>query len=130
MEDRKTNARILDHVRAADGISLQVPDLRTAGLTFKRVQALDFQGHTLVQIAYLPERGTPVALCAYHEAGPDTSPHMQDVDGMHAAIWRRNNVGYALVAKGSDVDIGELGARIANGDTPALYGAVNFVPVA
>lgn len=119
--DRNATARTVDQIRRVDGmLTLSIPDLRAAGLTFKRVQRLNYAGQPLVQIVYLPERGDPVALCAIAETGPDEPAHAEQVGGMDAITWRRDRLAYVLVAKNDSVDLARLGTQIAQGRTPEL----------
>src|SRR5215467_9358500 len=62
-EDPQLSARVISDLWTADGMKVVVPDLRTAGLSFKRVQRLSFREQPVVQMVYLPEQGEPVALC-------------------------------------------------------------------
>jgi anti-sigma factor RsiW len=119
--DRNATARTVDQIRRVDGMpTLSIPDLRAAGLTFKRVQRLSYAGQPLVQIVYLPERGDPVALCAIAETGTDEPAHAEKVGGMDAVTWRRHRLAYVLVAKNDSVDLERLGTQIAQGRTPEL----------
>lgn len=67
------------------------------GLTFKRAQVLGFRGKPLIQIAYLREDGTPVALCII-PAGPDSkSVSMGEAEGMDIARWNTPGFGFLLI---------------------------------
>ncbi|CAN7378079.1 anti-sigma factor [Trinickia sp. LjRoot230] len=122
-ENREATARVVNDIRRVDGMSIRVPDLRNAGLTFKRVQRLNYKGHPIVQIVYLADRGAPVALCAIVDAGPDASLHAQQVGDMKTIVWRKANIGYVLVSKDAPVDLPGIGARIAKGEASTLYGS-------
>jgi hypothetical protein len=112
-------------VQHADRLDVAVPDLRSAGLAFKRVQRLSFNDQPVVQMVYLPENGSPVALCVTHDGRPDEAPRSQRVSGMNTVVWRHNQVGYVLLAKDSQVDLVELGRHIASGAATNLYGRVD-----
>jgi len=119
--NRNATARTVEQIRRADGMpTLSIPDLRAAGLTFKRVQRLNYAGQPLVQIVYLPERGDPVALCAIADAGPNEPAHAEKVGGMDAVTWRRDRLAYVLVAKNDSVNLEQIGTLIAQGRTPEL----------
>jgi hypothetical protein len=96
--------------------------LRSAGLTFKRVQRLSFHNQAVVQIVYLPEHGDPVALCLTRSERPDEVPHARVVEDMRAVEWRQDQLEYVLLGRGAQVDLVELGARIAHGHVMNLYG--------
>ena len=55
-------SKIVDDIRREDKLALRIPDLSSAGLTFKSVRRLHFNNKPLVQIVYLPETGPPIAL--------------------------------------------------------------------
>ncbi|MEM6372442.1 MAG: hypothetical protein AAF727_06650 [Pseudomonadota bacterium] len=78
------------------GIDLtSVPDAQ--GLTFKRAQLLNFNGKPLVQISYLRDDGTPVALCII-PAGPDTQGlSMGAAEGLDVARWNTPGYGFLLI---------------------------------
>ncbi|WP_369063478.1 anti-sigma factor family protein [Burkholderia gladioli] len=69
--DPAVSAKIVGEIRSDDGIRLRVPDLSMAGMRFKAVDRLRYDGKPLVQIVYLPEHGVPVALCVMKDARPD-----------------------------------------------------------
>ena len=126
--NRNATERTVDAVHRVDGMpALSIPDLRAAGLTFKRVQRLNYAGQALVQIVYLPERGDPVALCAIAEAGPDEPARAEKVGGMDAVTWRRDRLAYVLVAKNDSVNLEQIGVQISQGHTaqlaPQFYGS-------
>ena len=124
-EDHALSEKIIGDLRRADHLDVAIPDLRGAGLTFKRVQRLSYNDQAVVQIVYLPEKGGPVALCLTRDRRADEAPQSQEVSGMHTVAWRHNQVGYVLLAKDAQVDLAELGKRIASGGTSNLYGWVD-----
>jgi anti-sigma factor RsiW len=121
-ENPELSRRVIDDLRVNDGMKVSVPDLRSAGLTFKRVQRLNFRDQPVVQMVYLPEQGEPIAVCATPDARPDETPRAEQVGEMGTVAWRRGNVGYVLLGRGSTQALMELGRRIASGDTSSLYG--------
>lgn len=114
--------QIASVVRSDDGIALSVPDLRDAGLTLRRVQRLNFHDRRVIQIEYLPEQGPPVALCIIKDAKPDQTVAAQRINDMNVVTWRQANLGYVLLAKNGDVDLTELGKRIAGHGVSELVG--------
>jgi anti-sigma factor RsiW len=113
--DMQATAATVDAIRHDDDLAVQVPDLRSVGLTFKRIQRLRFHDKPLVQIVYLPEKGGPVALCVLKEASADAAPAGSRVDGMDVVAWRRGQLGYALIGSHGDVDLGALGKQLYDG---------------
>jgi anti-sigma factor RsiW len=120
--------QIASVVRSDDGIALNVPDLSDAGLTLRRVQRLNFNNRRVIQIEYLPENGPPIALCIIKDAKPDQTVASQRMSDMNVVTWRQANLGYVLLAKGSDVDLTALGKRIAAGhEVGELVGQVDVL---
>ncbi|HEY4350551.1 MAG TPA: anti-sigma factor, partial [Paraburkholderia sp.] len=95
--DTETSAQTVAQIRQDDKLSLRVPDLSSAGLTFKRVTRLRFQGKPLVQIEYLPPEGPPVALCVMKDMRPDSAVAQATVSDMNVVTWRQDELHYALV---------------------------------
>ena len=120
-DDPALAARVVEDIRRDDRLALRVPDLSSAGLTFKSVQRLRFRNKPLVQIVYLPRSGPPIALCVMKDARPDEAVASRTVDSMGVTTWRQNELTYALIGQAGDVDLAELGKRISNLDTAALF---------
>ena len=114
--------QIASVVRSDDGIALSVPDLSDAGLTLRRVQRLDFHDRRVIQLEYLPEQGPPIALCIIKDAKPDQTVAAQRINDMNVVTWRQAHLGYVLLGKNSDVDLTELGKRIAGHGVGELVG--------
>ncbi|MEX3940349.1 anti-sigma factor [Paraburkholderia sp. BR10937] len=120
-DDPALAARVVEDIRRDDRLALRVPDLSSAGLTFKSVQRLRFRDKPLVQIVYLPRSGPPIALCVMKDARPDEAVTSRTVDSMGVTTWRQNELTYALIGQAGDVDLAALGKRISNLDTAALF---------
>jgi anti-sigma factor RsiW len=121
-EDRALTEKVLGELRQNDGIPALIPDLRSAGLTFKRVQRLSVHNQAVVQIVYLPEHGDPVALCLTRSKRPDAVPEARVVDEMQAVEWRQDGLDYVLLGRGVQLNLAELGHQIAHGHIANLYG--------
>ncbi|MEM5314917.1 anti-sigma factor [Paraburkholderia sp. JHI869] len=120
-DDPALAAKVVEDIRRDDRLALRVPDLSSAGLTFKSVQRLRFHNKPLVQIVYLPRSGPPIALCVMKDARPDEAVASRTVDSMGITTWRQNELTYALIGETVDVDLAALGKRISNLDTAALF---------
>jgi anti-sigma factor RsiW len=120
-ETPETSSKTVDDIRREDGLALRIPDLHSAGLTFKTVQRLRFNNKPLVQIVYQPENGEPVALCVMKDVKPDQAVAGQDVDSMHVVTWRQAELSYALIGKPDGVDLNALGKRISNREVEQLF---------
>jgi hypothetical protein len=122
-EDRALSAKIVGDLNRDDGMALHIPDLRSAGLTYKRVQRLNFHGQAIAQIVYLPEHGDPIALCVTRDAHPDAAPSTaRNVGELRSVAWHHDNLGYVLLGKDPSVDLGAIANRIANSEAGTLYG--------
>ncbi|AXF25738.1 anti-sigma factor [Burkholderia pyrrocinia] len=115
-------AHTVENIRRDDGLRIRIPDLRSVGLTFKRIQRLNFNRKPLVQIVYLPEKGMPVALCVMKDERPDTVLTQQQVGSMDVVTWRRARITYALIAMPGDADLGAIGKRIAENGMEEMLG--------
>ncbi|MFM0478714.1 zf-HC2 domain-containing protein [Paraburkholderia strydomiana] len=122
--DRTAAVDKIDAIRNVDGIRLRVPDLRPAGLAFKSVERLRYDGKPLVQIVYLPERGVPVALCVIKDSRPDESIAQKKVDGMTVVSWRQNELAYALIGTPDSGDLPTIARQIANANVDEIFSAL------
>jgi anti-sigma factor RsiW len=120
-EDPAAAAKIVRDIRSDDKLALRVPDLTSAGLTFKSVQRLRFNNKPLVQIVYLPQNGPPIALCVMKDSKPDQPVATKTVDAMDVATWRQAELSYALIGQSGNVDLATLGKRISNLDMAPLF---------
>lgn len=126
--DPAVAARIVGAIRSDDGIALRVPDLAMAGLTFKSVDRLRYDGKPLVQIAYLPAHGTPVALCVMKDARPDQAIAQRKLHGMSVVTWRQGSLSYALIGKPDSGDLDAIARQIAGSRVDAMFAAREIAP--
>jgi anti-sigma factor RsiW len=119
-ENPDATSNIVDDIRRDDKLALRIPDLSSAGLTFKSVRRLHFNNKPLVQIVYLPEKGPPIALCVMKGIKSDQAVAAQVVDTMHVVTWRQAELSYALIGKTEGVDLDALGKRISNREVDQL----------
>ncbi|VVE24832.1 putative transmembrane anti-sigma factor [Pandoraea anhela] len=108
-------------IRHRDDIPLVVPDLRRANMEFKRVQRLQFDGRAVVQIAYLPREGPPVALYIVKDTRLAHGPSAQVIPPMDTVTWRRDGQMFALVAPSGSSDLLPIARALANAVVPVLY---------
>ncbi|MGF6955709.1 anti-sigma factor family protein [Paraburkholderia youngii] len=120
--DLRATAATVAEIRRDDGLAVKIPDLRSQGLSFKRVQRLSFRGKPLVQIVYLPEHGAPVALCVLKEAKADAVPASKRIGGMDVVTWRRGQLGYALIGEHGGLDLDALGKQLYDGQMSTTIG--------
>ncbi len=120
--DPGTSALTVERIRTDDKLSLRIPDLSAAGLTFMHVTRLRFQGKPLVQIEYLPPEGPPVALCVMKDAKPDQAVASSQVSGMNVVTWRQDELHYALVGANTSVDRAARGKQMSCRVVDQLFG--------
>jgi anti-sigma factor RsiW len=129
--DTETSAQTVAQIRQDDKLSLRVPDLSSAGLTFKRVTRLRFQGKPLVQIEYLPPEGPPVALCVMKDMRPDAAVAQATVSDMNVITWRQDELHYALVGgENRGVDLMAIGKQISGQGVDQLFGKASSASAA
>ncbi|MGY2288478.1 anti-sigma factor family protein [Pseudomonas sp. SDO528_S397] len=121
-------SRTLADIRQVDGLPVRVPDLSSAGLTFKRVQRLRFNNKALIQLVYLPENGAPVALCIMKEPKPDQGVAQQSVAQMNVVTWRESEMGYALIGEPTGVDLNAVARLVADHSAAQLF-TLNAAPL-
>jgi len=90
---------------------LEIPDLQAQKLKFKRGQILQVNGWPLVQLAYLPEKGTPVALCITKNQAADQSFVNGISHNLRYVNWARNGISYVILG---DMDTDLLLAAAEN----------------
>lgn len=74
-------------------------------LQFKRGQLLGYQGHPLVQLAYLTPLGDPMALCIIrNESAGQSNIRLTTLEGMAAAYWEKDGLAYLLIG-GTDTEL-------------------------
>jgi anti-sigma factor RsiW len=126
----EVTAQTVDEIQHQDGLNVRIPDLRAAGLTFKRVQRLRFHDKPLVQIVYLPQQGGPIALCVMKEARPDAALAEQHIDSMNVVTWRHADLSYALIGKPEGTDLSALAKHISDNNVQTLFGDAGVSMVA
>ncbi|VVD85968.1 putative transmembrane anti-sigma factor [Pandoraea horticolens] len=120
--DESDTERTVSDIRQNDKLDINVPDLRSQGLTFKRVQRLRWQDRALVQMVYLPQTGDPVALCVLRDPRPDQGVAEQKIDQMGVVTWRKGQIGYALIGAPGSVDLKAVAKALSDGPVAPLYG--------
>lgn len=122
-------SKIIDDIRQVDGLALRVPDLSSAGLTFKRIQRLRFNNKALIQLVYLPKNGDPVALCVMKEPMPDQSMAQLNVSGMNVVVWRQSELGYALIGSPEGVDLNAVARLVVDRSSGQLFTTASPSPL-
>jgi anti-sigma factor RsiW len=125
--DRRTDGpelagALLAAFAAHGGVRVEVPDLRSAGLAFRRIQRLSVGDAPLIQMEYLPANGKPMSLCVLAAPGNDARLTTRRVEGLSVSTWRRRGLEFAMLADMPIPDVQGLAERVASGELPALYG--------
>ncbi|MEM7207477.1 MAG: hypothetical protein AAF434_06620 [Pseudomonadota bacterium] len=79
------------------GDEMTIPDLREHQLEFRRGQVLQVEGAPLVQLAYLPSSGMPVALCITRNNAGDKALHSGVSHNLNYASWAKDGLSYVIV---------------------------------
>lgn len=124
--DLAASAQTVEAIRHVDGVALRVPDLHSAGMTFKSVARLQFNDKPLVQIVYLPEHGAPIALCVMKDSRPDQTMAQAQVNGMNVVSWRQNELSYALIGKPDAGDLATIARQISTNQVDAMFAGIDF----
>jgi len=90
---------------------LTIPNLSKQNLSFRRGQILDSNGRKLVQLAYLPKKGRPVALCILKNNVNDRLPKTGKSRGLHYVTWSKNGLSYIIIGA---IDKNDLNAAALN----------------
>ena len=118
----EVTAQTVDEIQHQDGLNVRIPDLSSAGLTFKRMQRLRYDDKPLVQIVYLPQQGGPIALCVMKEAKADAALAEHRIDSMNVVTWRHADLSYALIGKPEGTDLSALAKHISDNNVQTLFG--------
>jgi len=81
--------------------NLNIPNLSSEQLQFKRGQILEQNGKPLIQLVYLPSEGKPIALCLLRTDIADSSIEEGKSRGMSFYTWSKNGLSYVIVG---DID--------------------------
>ncbi len=92
-------------------VSLE-PAVELTGVAFKRAQILGFRGKTLLQMAYLAEDGTPMALCLIKTDNPDRGTKAVEMFDMAGISWVKDGVGYFLIGGEDSQRIDNMSAEV------------------
>ncbi|WP_299151723.1 hypothetical protein [uncultured Tateyamaria sp.] len=116
--DPSAEEATLQLATVSDALGLDLTAIpQTEGLTFKRAQVLGFKGKPLIQIAYLRDDGTPVALCIL-PAGPDSQPiNMAQAEGLDIARWNTPGFGFLLIGGTDTAPLAEEAETFQNWST-------------
>ena len=104
-------------------LAVAVPDLREAGLSFKRIQRLGYGELPLLQMVFLPERGNPAALCVLPTEQGDVSLNVRRMEGLSVATWQRAGLAHVFAADMSLAQATVIAEKLVTDQFPALHTA-------
>jgi anti-sigma factor RsiW len=120
--DKPATQKLLADIREHDGMALEVPDLRSEGMEFKRLQRLSFDHHALIQMVYLPQHGDPIALCILDTTTGSALLKKAKIGTMHTVSWEKNGMAYLLLGKDNDAVLTRIGEQLRQARIPPLLG--------
>jgi anti-sigma factor RsiW len=97
----------LAKLSARVGVPLERERLQLDKASFQRGQLLNFDGHPLVQLAFLYDGDKPVAVCLIANGAKDAAPASEVRKGMPLVHWARGGVSYMVIGQ---IEPGELTA--------------------
>jgi hypothetical protein len=105
---------------------LIVPNLSAAGLEFKRIQRLGFRefdtDKPLIQMAYLPAKGKPGALCVLQTQGnTDNAVKAQRMENLSIVTWKRGSLSYVLAVDLPLNEAAAIGDKLSAEQFPVLF---------
>ncbi len=123
VSDTEANAkRVITEFQSYGQTVLQVPDLSKAGFQFKRIQRLAFKDQPLIQMAYLPEKGMPAALCVMKaKDNLNIDATVRRLENLSIVTWTRGELSYVFATDVAMADALKVGQTLAKGDFPIRY---------
>lgn len=120
MDDTQVHA-LLARFTADGGMSVAIPDLRSAGYTFGRIQRLAVGNVPMIQTEYLPANGKPISLCVLAVRRDDAKVSTRRIDGFGVSTWRRNGLEFVMLTDMPEKEVNRLALLVSRGDLPVLY---------
>lgn len=93
-------------------LPISIPDLSDAGLMFKRGQILVFNEAPIAQLAYLPDKGKPVAYCITPSKTVAGGMQVGQSKGLHYVRWNDGRLAHVLVGGSTKDELQEMALRI------------------
>lgn len=88
----------LARVSEAIGKPLNLADLSSGALDYKRAQILGYKGKPLLQLAFLSKIGAPVALCIFRSGeGAAAEVSAATMRGLSSAYWSKGGYEFLLI---------------------------------
>ncbi len=88
----------LIRVSGAIGKTIDLDELKSGPLDYKRAQILGYKGKPLLQLAFLSKIGAPVALCIYRSGdAAKAAVAAATLRGLSSATWSKDGYEYLLI---------------------------------
>jgi anti-sigma factor RsiW len=125
VRDTEANAkRVISEFQSQSPAVLVVPDLSAVGFEFKRIQRLAFNDKPLIQMAYLPQRGKPAALCVMSAASKgDLDASVRRLENLSIVTWTRTQLSYVFAVDLAQDDALKIGQALSREKFPLLMKA-------
>ena len=108
--DRQAIASLLEQNL---GRELATPDLQEFDIAFRRGQLLQVEGNPLVQLAYLPQTGAPVAFCIMRDSERAAMPvRYGKSHGLDYSTWGDGELHFVLVGEFNESTLQAVTTRI------------------
>lgn len=104
--------------------AVAVPDLRDAGLVFKRIQRLGLGEVPLLQMVFLAAVGKPAALCVLPSQDRDMPLNVRRLEGLSVAAWVSQGLAYVFVADMTVAQASVIAEKLVADQYPALLKAM------
>jgi anti-sigma factor RsiW len=78
-------------------LDLSEPQVALDGLTLKRAELLQFQGHKVVELLYASDKHGPVALCIMLKPGGEGEGEVESQDGFNFMYWAASGRRFLLI---------------------------------
>jgi anti-sigma factor RsiW len=105
-----------ERIEGAMGLqaAMQIPDLDSMSLGFRRGQVLDYDGWPIVQLVYLPEEnGRPIAICFRKRAGEDVAARHYTYHGVGIVQWTHDGLEFLVVGERTEDELLSITAEAA-----------------
>ncbi len=96
------------------GLPLSRAMLETPGLTYKRAQILQFEDKPLAQIAYVSQRGKPLAFCIRRMKADAALPQAESRAGLSVVHWLQGGFGFMVVADMGPQELQRIAATFSD----------------
>lgn len=104
-------AQVLARAARDFGVPLNAA-LSLEGLAFRRAQMLGWNGGPLLQVAYLADDGTPMALCLTRVSAADRGPKTAISQDLAGVSWVQDGVGYVLLGGDDTARVEALAGQV------------------